>query len=99
MKKILSIALALIAAVCLIRVVLLPAPTQTGPVAPAIALDAQGAAKRLAAGLRIPTVSYEDHAKNDPAQLDAFAEHLRKSFPRVHQALKREVVGKSLLYT
>lgn len=99
MKRVIGVAAVLVVGICAVRVARVPAPTQSGPPAPTIALDADAAVQRLAAGLRIPTVSYEDHAKNDPAQLQAFAEHLRKSFPRVHEVLKREVVGKSLLYT
>jgi carboxypeptidase PM20D1 len=91
--------LAIVAATCLIRVALLPAPAGPGTAAPAIELDGDGAVRRLAEALRIPTISYTDHEQNDPAQLDALAAHLQRSFPRVHRALSRESIGRSLLYT
>jgi carboxypeptidase PM20D1 len=94
-----SALLALLAVICLIRVFSLPAPAAPGAAAPAIDLDGPGAVQRLAAALRIPTVSYGEPEKNDPAQFDAFAQHLQRNFPRAHAALTREAVGKSLLFT
>jgi carboxypeptidase PM20D1 len=102
MKRLLAfagVALALVAGICLIRVWSLPAPPAPGAAAPTLALDEAGAVQRLAASLRIRTISFEDRAQIDPAAQAAFAEHLRRSFPRVHQALHREAVGPSLLYT
>ena len=65
---------------------------------PAPALD-QAAIERLAAAVRIPTISTE--AGPPPAAvLDAFHAHLAASYPRVHAELKRELVaGHSLLFT
>src|SRR5689334_8680581 len=91
--------LALLAVVCVTRVALLPGPAEPGTAAPAIELDQAGAVQRLAGALRIPTISYGEPEKNDPAQLDAFAAYLKSGFPRSHAALKRETVGKSLLFT
>lgn len=92
-------ALLAVVVTCAVRVARLPAPAAAGaPVAP-LALDADGAIARLAAGLRIPTVSFEDRAKISGEALDAFAAHLQKSFPKVHAAMTREAIGKSLLYT
>jgi len=90
---------ALASSICLVRVALLPAPAGNGSGIPAIELDGDGAVARLAEALRIPTLSHTDRARNDPAALDAFAAHLQRSFPRVHRALQREPVGRSLLYT
>jgi len=60
--------------------------------------DEQALAERLAASLRIKTVSIE----NAPTRADAFFElhrHLERSFPRVHQKLEREIIAEySLLY-
>ena len=96
----LTLAFGLAAVVCLARVSVLPSPSAAGgEAAPAIGLDDQGAVARLAASLRLQTVSYEDRARIDPAAFDAFAAHLQASFPRAHRALKREAVGHSLLYT
>lgn len=70
------------------------------PPAPALQVDAAGAAQRLGAAIRARTIS----SGTDPAlsadQFQALHEHLRASYPRVHAALKREVIGGlSLLYT
>lgn len=94
-----GVLLALIAAVCLVRVALLQAPAPPGTAAPQIELDEAGAVQRMAAALRIPTISYTETEKNDPAPHDALAAYLQQSFPRVHSALQRERVGRSLLYT
>ena len=91
--------LAIVVVICLARVALLPGPAEPGTAAPAIELDQTGAVQRLAGALRIPTISYGEPEKNDPAQLDAFAAYLKSSFPRSHAALKLEAVGKSLLFT
>jgi len=91
--------LALLVAICLVRTVLLPGPAAPGTAVPAIALDEAGAVERFAGALRIPTISYGEPERNDPAALDALAAHLQRSFPRAHAALTREAVGKSLLFT
>lgn len=102
MIKILKLAAGLlvaVAAACALRVALLPAPAEPGAAVPPIALDEPRAVERLAGALRIPTVSHGEADRNDPAQFDALAEYLRRSFPRTHAALQRERVGKSLLFT
>lgn len=94
-----ALLLAVIVATCGIRVALLPGPAEPGTAAPPIALDEAGAVERMAGALRIPTISHGEPERNDPAQFDALADYLRRSFPRTHAALKREPVGKSLLFT
>lgn len=71
------------------------------PSEPATAPQAlPGAPERLAAALRIPTVSPADPAQRRPEAFAAFHAHLLQSFPRVHAALRREAVGRdALLYT
>jgi carboxypeptidase PM20D1 len=91
--------LALVVAVCLIRVTRLPAPAGSGTATPPIELDEGAAVQRMAGALRIPTVSYGEPEKNDPAALDALAAYFESGFPRTHAALTRERVGKSLLFT
>ena len=57
------------------------------------------AVERLAAALRIPTIS-SDAGPPSPEALAAFEVHLERSFPHVHAALTRERIGGgSLLYT
>jgi carboxypeptidase PM20D1 len=60
----------------------------------------QGATDRLAAAVRIPTVSVAEGPGADFSSFDRFEEFLKVSFPHVHQHLTREVIGgHSLLYT
>lgn len=102
MKRVLqglALLLAALAAVCLINVWRLPAVAPPAAPVPALALDGAAAAARLAAALRIPTISYEDRERTDPAAFAALAALLRDSFPRVHAAMRVEPVGASLLYT
>ncbi len=69
------------------------------PVQP-VAVDARAAADRLAAAVRIPTVSVESGKVAEPAQFLKLHQHLADSFPKLHAALRREVIGDySLLYT
>jgi carboxypeptidase PM20D1 len=91
--------LALLAAICLIRVALLPGPAGPGVAAPPLALDQAAAVRRLAGALRIPTISHGEPEKNDPAAFEAMARYLQDHFPRAHAVLTRERVGQSLLYT
>jgi carboxypeptidase PM20D1 len=93
-----GVLLAVLAAICVSRVALMPGPAEPGTAVAPIPLDDAGVVQRMATALRIPTVSREA-GHGDPAALDAFAQHLRSSFPRVHGALKRETVGHSLLFT
>ncbi|MFD1613161.1 M20 family peptidase [Sphingomonas tabacisoli] len=73
-------------------------PEQLGKPLPPPPVD-QAAVEHLAAAIRIPTISTESGPAPD-AVLDAFAQNLAASYPRVHAALKREVVaGHSLLFT
>lgn len=59
-----------------------------------------GAAERLAAGIRIPTISHGDSTLRDPSSFAALRELLTASFPLSHSVLKGEVVGlDGLLYT
>ncbi len=69
------------------------------PVTP-MAVDAQAAAARLSAAVRLQTVSHPDPARFDRQEFLAFHRFLEEAFPRVHQRLKRETVSDlSLLYT
>ncbi len=74
-----------------------PAP-EAEPAAPPEAL-LDGYAERLAAAIRIPTVSDPDPERVDSGAFQSFHRHLEEHFPAVHQRLRREVVGLSLLFT
>jgi carboxypeptidase PM20D1 len=59
-----------------------------------------GAADRLAAAVRIPTISAEDPAAFDAEAFRALHSYVQAAFPRVHSQLRWETVGTySLLYT
>ncbi len=78
----------------------LPAPAAPATAAKLPDIDTAGSGQRLSGAIRIATVSYEDRASIDTRQLDALADYLQKSFPKVHASLKRERVGGgSLLFT
>lgn len=65
-----------------------------------LAIDEAGAAVRLAEAVRLRTISARDDARLNADQFQALRTLLQQRFPRVHAALKREVVGElSLLYT
>ena len=69
------------------------------PPAPAVEIDADAAARRLAGALQIPTISNPDPAKFDTAEFLRFHRYLEESFPLVHARLERETVNDlSLLY-
>ena len=83
MKRILAIAaLALLGFVAVLvgRALLLrPAGGDDEP-APRIELGDEGAiVERLAAAIRIPTISHQDAADDDPAVFQAFRDHLEAS--------------------
>src|SRR6185295_16453392 len=89
---VLLLALALLIATILVRTAAFARATATAPLEfPVPALDASAAASHLSAALRFETVSYDDRS-NTPA-LAAFRAWLAETYPRVHAALKREVVG------
>lgn len=100
LKRIGLIALAVIVAFVAVIAVntMRLSPQKLGAALPSPPVD-QAAVQRFSAALRIQTISSETGPAPD-AVLDAFAAHLETSYPRVHAALRREVVaGHSLLFT
>lgn len=62
-------------------------------------LDAQRAVQHAAGALRYKTVSYEDVSRMDGDAFLGLHQHIKDSFPLVHQTMERTVVNKwSLLY-
>ncbi len=55
--------------------------------------DLDGLVDRFRRMIQIPTVSWTDHSKRDPALFSQFQEELVRLYPRVHQAMAREVHG------
>jgi carboxypeptidase PM20D1 len=75
-----------------------PAADPASPTPPPV-LDSERLAGRLAAALRIPTVSFGGDFPTDVAPFLELHDLLEASFPRTHRTLRREVVaGASLLY-
>jgi len=98
---ILALALLVFAAVLLVRAATLRSVQLTVPPAPRIELaDPAAIVERLAAAIRIPTISHQDPSQDDPAAFQEFRDHLERSFPMLHATLKREIVNeRSLVYT
>jgi carboxypeptidase PM20D1 len=64
------------------------------------AVDADAAAERLAAAVRIPTVSHFEGVGDDRAVFFRFHDFLATTFPGLHAAASRELVAdRTLLYT
>lgn len=76
-----------------------PEAYDPGPAPELPAVDPAIVAERLAAAVRIESISpHPDHPERTEA-MRALHRHLRETYPRVHQTLEREVVGElSLLY-
>lgn len=69
-------------------------------IAAPVAVDVAGAAQRLAAAIRIRTVSHQDPAQDEPAEWDRLHAFLQAAYPAAHAAMRREVVaGHTLVYT
>ncbi len=104
MIKKLSIAFALIVAVLIAAIAintLRHGSRQLNvPAVKPVAFDEMAAARRLAGAVRIRTISYDDKPDAGADELLKLHAYLEQNYPRVHAALKREVVnGYSLLYT
>jgi carboxypeptidase PM20D1 len=65
-----------------------------------IAVDEAAAAGRLAAAVRFATISYDTPSAESDAEFLRLRAYLEQTYPHVHAALQREIVGGySLLYT
>jgi carboxypeptidase PM20D1 len=74
-------------------------PERRDVVAPVSFTPASGAIERLAGAIRIPTVSPSDSALRDSAAFRTMRDYMAQTFPLVHAALSRDIVGKdALLY-
>lgn len=101
MKKLLvwlAAALVALLAVVALRTVAVRHDLEAVPPAEGLELDVGAAAERLAAAVRVPTVSTAPGVVDDEA-LGRLQALLVESFPRLHATLERELVdGRSLLY-
>ena len=103
------IALALVAALAVLLAVVLvrtfaykPPGVADGSgvkVAPSIAVDLSAAARHLSQAIQIQTVSHQDPAEDQPAEWEKLHAFLQSAYPAFDAAARRELVGKSLVYT
>jgi carboxypeptidase PM20D1 len=103
MKKVLlalSLGFLILVAILLVRTAHFTSKQVYVEPVPAVALDAEAAAARLADALRLPTLSHLDPAQRNEAAFAALNDYLIHTFPLVHAALSREAVGQcGVLYT
>jgi carboxypeptidase PM20D1 len=101
MKRVLLIlflGLLILIAVLAGRALMLPSMQMTAPPAAALTIDRAAALARFSRAIQFRTVSYSENPQ--PVEHDAFVQWLPGAYPRVHAAMKREVIaGRSLLYT
>ena len=70
------------------------------PPVPGVAVDERAVGESLAAAIRARTVSSATDAALNAEQFQALHAHLQAAYPKLHAALKRELVGGlTLLYT
>jgi carboxypeptidase PM20D1 len=103
MRKLLVVVVAVIAmlvVVLLYRASSIPSLQPDADPAPSLALDASALADRLGGALRYRTISHQDPGDRDDASFAALRGYLERTYPRVHDALSRELVaGETLFYT
>ena len=66
--------------------------------APEMSVENTAVAEHLAAVLRFKTVSHEDPAADDTAELANLAAYIDATYPKVKETMQREPIGASLLY-
>jgi len=72
---------------------------QVAPEKP-VAVDSAAAASRLSAAVKLQTISSATDAEASADAFKALHQHIQTSYPKLHAALKRELVGSyGLLYT
>jgi carboxypeptidase PM20D1 len=67
--------------------------------APALALDRDAAAARLAGALKFRTISDAASEQANGGEFERMQAYLAQAFPRMHATLKREMIGHSMLFT
>ncbi len=74
--------------------------TASVKVAPAIRVDVSSAAQHLSQAVQIQTVSHQNIADDQPGEWGRLHDFLVATYPAVHAAMTREIVGKNtLVYT
>jgi carboxypeptidase PM20D1 len=98
--RLLLLVLVVLGAVVLVNTLRLPNHQLAAvPAAPAVALEADTALAHLAGALRLPTVSRTRYADTDTVPFYQLQAYLGRTFPLVHQRLKRQTINHyGLLY-
>src|SRR3979409_2529404 len=103
MRKLLSflaVVLVAVAVTVLVRALLFTAPADTFAQTEAPVPSADSLAAHLAQAIQFKTISVSDTSPPAAEELAALRAWMESTYPRVHQALSREVVAEySLLYT
>ena len=91
----------LVAAIAVIRTLLVSKPEAPTQATPAIAVDARAVAQHLGAAVRFRTVSYGGgvHEAEKDAALAQFRDWMVKTYPTFNKVAKREIIGQSVVYT
>lgn len=97
----LAVLVAGLAAVVLVRTVQLSYESSGVNPVERPGFDEEGALDRLSAAVQIPTISFQDSTDMSDEAFEGFVDFMEQSYPRVHDALDRERVGRNgytLLY-
>lgn len=98
--KYLGIAIVALLAILIVKALLTKSRQVAAVAADVPAVDEAKAAEHLGRAVTFQTISHQNPAENDPTAFTALHKALEEMYPKVHQALTREVVGGgSLLYT
>jgi carboxypeptidase PM20D1 len=89
------------AAIVAVRTASFKPPTAVEPgavsLAPEVAIDNAAAARHLGEAVRIPTVSHQDPAEDQPAQWEALHQWLQATYPAAHRVMSRTIVAERTL--
>src|SRR5690349_15844312 len=88
-----GLAVAVVAAVVVVRTLAFRSKQLHLPPASDVAVDARAVAEHVGRAVRFQTVSYQDPARFDAGAFRGLHQFLESAYPRVHAALRREVVS------
>ena len=91
----------LVAAIAVIRTLMVSKPEAATQATPAIAVDSRAVAQHLGAAVRFRTVSYGGgaHEAEKDVALVQFRDWIVKTYPTFNKVAKREIIGQSVVYT
>jgi len=94
-------AIFLVAAVAVVRTLVTTAPKSQAQAAPAIGMDPRVLAQHLGQAVRFKTISYGGgaHEADKTAALVSLRDWMVKTYPHFNKIAKRELLGRSVVYT